>query len=143
MNGRRAFFDTNVLLYMYGGEADKQAAAVHLFTEHVRDGRLLISTQVVQEFYAAGSRKLRMPAGVLRAATAALLELPLVILSASHITAAIQNEDIHKLSFWDALIIAAAESGGAAVLYSEDLNHGQQYGSVLAQNPFRRVPNAR
>jgi predicted nucleic acid-binding protein len=141
MSGRRAFFDTNVLLYMYGGDPGKQAAAVHLFAEHARDGGVLISTQVVQEFYAAGSRKLRIPAGVLRAATAALLELPLVVLNASHIAAAIQNEDVYKLSFWDALIIAAAESSGATVLYSEDLSHGQHYGSVVAQNPFRTVPD--
>jgi predicted nucleic acid-binding protein len=48
-----------------------------------------------------------------------------------------QNEERHKVSFWDALILAAAESGGAEVLYTEDLNDGQQYGAVQARNPFR------
>jgi predicted nucleic acid-binding protein len=39
--------------------------------------------------------------------------------------------------FWDGLILAAAESGGAAVLFTEDLNDGQQYGAVAVRNPFR------
>jgi predicted nucleic acid-binding protein len=50
---------------------------------------------------------------------------------------AIQNEERYQISFWDALILAAADSGGAEVLYTEDLNDGQQYGSVLVRNPFR------
>ena len=98
---------------------------------------MLLSTQVVQEFYAAGSRKLGIPRRELRDATAALLDCPLLIVGPSHITSAIQNEEQHKISFWDALILAAAESGGADVLYTEDLNDGQQYGTVLVRNPFR------
>ena len=41
-----------------------------------------------------------------------------------------------KCRFGTAFILAAAESGGADVLFTEDLNHGQRYGRVLAQNPF-------
>jgi predicted nucleic acid-binding protein len=70
------------------------------------------------------------------------LDLPLVILGPSHITSAIQNEEQYRISFWDGLILAAAESGGAEVLYTEDLNHGQQYGTVFARNPFRDVQDA-
>jgi predicted nucleic acid-binding protein len=71
------------------------------------------------------------------AAAAALLDCPLVVIGASHILSAIQNEERHQVSFWDAVILAAAESGGAEVLYTEDLNDGQQYGAVQARNPFR------
>jgi predicted nucleic acid-binding protein len=49
----------------------------------------------------------------------------------------LEFEERYQISFWDALILAAAESGGAGVVYTEDLNHGQRYGSVLVQNPFR------
>ncbi len=42
----------------------------------------------------------------------------------------------HEISYWDGAIIAAAESLGASILYTEDLNHGQHYGSVRAVNPF-------
>lgn len=137
MNGAKAFFDTNVLLYMYGGDAGKRMRAKELFREYTRAGRMLVSTQVVQEFYVAGSRKLGMPRSVLRDAAAALLDCPLVVVGPSHILSAMQNEKRHKVSFWDALILAAAESGGAEVLYTEDLNDGQQYGAVRARNPFR------
>jgi predicted nucleic acid-binding protein len=137
MNSAKAFFDTNVLLYLYGGDAGKQARAKELFRQYARTGRMLVSTQVVQEFYAAGSRKLGMPRRELRDATAALLDSPLIIVGSSHITSAIQNEERYNLSFWDALILAAAESGGAEVLYTEGLHDGQQYGTVLALNPFR------
>jgi predicted nucleic acid-binding protein len=46
-------------------------------------------------------------------------------------------EDQYKISFWDALIVQAAETGGADVLYSEDLSHGQQYGNVRVVNPLK------
>ena len=137
MNGVKAFFDTNVLLYMYGGDAGKRARAQELFRQYALHGHMLLSTQVVQEFYAAGSRKLDMPRRELREATAALLDFPLIVVGASQITAAIQMEERYKISFWDSLILTAAESGGAGLLFTEDLNHGRQYGTVLARNPFR------
>jgi predicted nucleic acid-binding protein len=138
MNGTKAFFDTNVLLYMYGGtDSNKQAQARALFQRYAGSSRMLLSTQVVQEFYAAGSGKLGMPRGELRDATAALLDSPLVIVGPPHIISAMHMEEQYKISFWDALLLAAAQSGGAAVLYTEDLNDGQQYGTVTARNPFR------
>lgn len=137
MSAGKAFFDTNVLLYLYGGDAAKRARARELCRECADRGNLLISTQVVQEFYAAGSRKLGMPKPELREATAALLDFPLVVTGPAHILAAIELEDRHQVSFWDALILAAAQSAGAEVLYTEDLNHGQRYDTVLVQNPFR------
>jgi predicted nucleic acid-binding protein len=133
----RAFLDTNVLLYLYGGDAAKRARAQELVREYSRDGRILVSTQVVQEFYAAGSRKLGMPRRELREAAAALLDLPLVTIGPSHILAAIETEGRYQISFWDALILTAAESGGATVVFTEDLNDGQHYGAVQVRNPFR------
>lgn len=138
MNGVRAFFDTNVLLYIHSsGAPDKQSRATDLFDSFSSSGHLLLSTQVVQEFYVAGSRKLRMPHRKLQEATEALLDLPLIVVGASHIASAIRLEARYGISFWDALILAAAESGGAEVLYTEDLNDGQQYGTVTVRNPFR------
>ena len=137
MNGGKAFFDTNVLLYLYGGDPEKRKRARDLFGQYALDGRILLSTQVVQEFYEAGARKLGMRRRELREATAALVDLPLVIVGPSHIGSALQNEDQYRLSFWHALILAAAQSAGAEILYTEDLNDGQQYGTVLARNPFR------
>ena len=137
MNGDSAFFDTNVLLYMYGGDPAKGVRAREVFKRYATSRRAILSTQVVQEFYASGSRKLGMPKGTARAAALELLRLPLVVVAPDHIAAAFEAEERYRISFWDALILAAAESSGADVLFSEDFSHGQRYGALLAKNPFR------
>ena len=53
---------------------------------------------------------------------------------------ALEIELRHKISFWDAMIIQAAESSGAAVIYSEDLAAGQTYGSVTVVKPLLKQP---
>jgi len=138
MNAARSFFDTNILLYIYSDAApDKQQRARQLYREHALSGAILISTQVIQEFYAAATRKLAMARPTVRELTEALFELPLVIVNPTHIRSAMDHELRYQISFWDGLILAAAEAGGAEVLYTEDLNDGQQYGGVLVRNPFR------
>jgi predicted nucleic acid-binding protein len=109
---------------------------------YTRAGRLLLSTQVVQESYVAGSRQLGMPGQELQEAAAALLDLPLVVVGPAQILSAMSKETQHKISFWDALILAAAESGGTEIVYTEDLNDGQQYGAVTVRNPFAGSDNS-
>jgi predicted nucleic acid-binding protein len=133
----KAFFDTNIFVYMQSA-ADplKQVRARELVEHYGSADRIAVSTQVVQEFYAVGLRKLALPREQVKQTVKALLRYPLVVIGPSHIMKAIENEEQYQISFWDALILAAAESGGADILFSEDLNHGQQYGRVLVQNPF-------
>jgi predicted nucleic acid-binding protein len=134
----KVFIDTNVLLYMHSSEdLAKQARAQELFEYYGNLCSIVLSTQVVQEFVAAGQRKLRLPKEQLKRLVAGFLALPLVLLGPSHILRAIEHEERYQISFWDALILAAAESGGAETLFTEDLNHNQQYGSVLVRNPFK------
>lgn len=136
MSGGKAFFDTNVLLYMYStADTTKQTIAQDLY-ERYGERNVVLSTQVVQEFYAAGSRKLGFSPQYLREAIEKFLILPLVLLGPAQIIKAIENEQQYQISFWDGLILAAAEAGGADILFTEDLNHGQRYGRVLVQNPF-------
>ena len=52
------------------------------------------------------------------------------------VLAGIDNARRYQISYWDGAIIAAAERLGARIVYSEDLNHGQTYGSVRVENPF-------
>ena len=138
MNAGKAFFDTNVLLYMHStADLRKQALAQQVFEECLDSGRLILSTQVIQEFHAAGLRKVGIPLDTLRVLTEALLDLPLVVVEPSHIRKALWGEERYQISFWDALILAAADSAGAEVLYTEDLNDGQDYGAVRVKNPFR------
>lgn len=97
----------------------------------------MTSTQVVQEFYAAATRKLGMARDVAGRIVRGLLNLPVVIVDADSILTALTMEERYRISFWDALIVVAAEAGGAQVLYVEDLNNGPQYGQVVVRNPFR------
>ena len=133
----KAFFDSNVLVYATTGSADtvKQTRALKLFNQYTISGQAVFSTQVVQEFYAV-SKRLRADRQKLLEAVDLLLNLPLVINGPAQILSALALEDRYQISFWDALILAAAESAGAEVLFTEDLNDGQQYGSVLVRNPF-------
>ena len=135
----RTFFDSNVFLYMQSS-ADpwKQARARELVQQYSAEGRIVLSTQVVQEFYAVGLRKLALPREQVKQTVVTLLAYPLVLLGPAHILKAIEHEERYQISFWDALILSAAEGGGAEVLFTEDLNDGQQYGEVLVRNPFRR-----
>ena len=136
----KSFFDTNILLYLYSdADPDRQKRARELFREHAVVGAVMVSTQVIQEFYVAATRKLAFPQPTVRTLTEALFELPLVIITPAHIHSAMDNELRYQISFWDGLILAAAEAGGADVLYTEDLNDGQQYGRIVARNPFHPI----
>jgi len=138
MSAGKAFFDTNILLYAYSSaDPGKQARALELYREYAQQGRMLLSTQVVQEFFVAALRKLSLPQQHVREIALTLLDSPLITVGPTHIRTAMDNVEYYRISFWDALILAAAEAGGASVLYTEDLNDGQQYGTVLARNPFR------
>lgn len=133
----KAFFDSNIFLYMQtAAEPLKQARARELVEHYGSANRIVVSTQVVQEFFSVGLRKLALPREQAKETVRILLSYPLVLLGPPHILHAIEIEERYQISFWDALILAAAESGGAEVLFTEDLNDGQRYGPVLVRNPF-------
>ena len=138
MSEGRAFFDTNILLYMEGVQDEaKKSRAQQVFRERIEDGEVVISTQVVQEFYVRARKVLRSPQQELEERVESLLELPMVRIGPPHIRDAMRIEQQFQISFWDALIVAAAQAAEADVLFTEDLNHGQRYGSVQVRNPFR------
>ncbi len=134
-----AFLDTNVLIYAVSSaasESAKKEKALELI-EHADFG---LSAQVLQEFYVNVTRKISSP--LTPDAALALIEqfrrFPVVWTDYPLIVAGIETSVRFEISFWDGAIIAAAESLGAAIIYTEDLNHGQHYGSVRAINPFLR-----
>ena len=135
----KAFFDTNVLVYMFDADApDKQKKARSLFKTHTEAGDILLSTQVLQEFYVTVTRKLARPLSAEHAAgtMAALAELPGVSIDNQLVLAAVRRSQASKLSFWDGLIVESALHGGSDVLYSEDMQHGQKLGNLRIENPF-------
>ncbi len=136
----RSFFDTNVLVYMFDNDAPaKKVRAQKLLHKETEAGRTLLSTQVLQEFYVAATRKLKLPlqAEVAEEVVHNLAVLPLVEIGKSHVLGAISRSRRWQVSFWDALILEAAINGGASVLYSEDLQHGQVVEGLTIENPFQ------
>ncbi len=132
-----AFFDTNVLVYADDAAfPEKQRTAASLIAERYRDGTAVISTQVMQEYYNAATKKLHLEPefAVRRLRFFARMQVvnatPQLILEAT---------DIHRLnriSFWDAMIVQSAKVSGCTTLYSEDLNAGQSISGVQIINPF-------
>ncbi len=130
--------DTNVLVYAAAGrgtEETKRSRAVELI-EHEDFG---LSAQVVQEFYVTVVRKIEIPLSAEQALE--WIELfdafPCVAVDRALIKIAIEISERYQISYWDGAIIAATEALGATTLFSEDLNHGQNYGSVQVINPFQ------
>jgi predicted nucleic acid-binding protein len=133
------FFDTNILVYLFdAGSLRKQRRARELLEAHTRAGETLLSTQVLQEFYVAVTRKLASPLdlGVAQEAVRELAVLPVVRVDIPLILSAIPLSQQRQISFWDALIVRAALEGGASILYSEDLQHGQSFETLTVQNPL-------
>jgi predicted nucleic acid-binding protein len=135
----KSFFDTNILVYLFDADSpDKRRKARALFRNHAEAGDILVSTQVLQEFYVAVTRKLArtLDAGAAAEAVSNFAELPLVQIDSRLIIAAIHRSRKDQLSFWDALIVQAAIEGNAGTLYSEDMQHGQVLDSLRVVNPF-------
>ena len=133
------FFDTNILVYLFDHDVpDKRDRAKMLFQQEVEAGRFVASTQVLQEFYVAATRKLAVPLPVADAeeAVRALADLSIVPVDSSLILSAIDRSRSMQVSFWDALIIEAALSVGATSLLTEDLQHGRQIEGLRITNPF-------
>jgi predicted nucleic acid-binding protein len=135
----RVFFDTNILVYFHDTrEPDKQRVAEQLLRTHLADRRLVLSTQVLQEFFVTVTQKLRaVPAAQAKALISDYSKTHVVTVNPGHILDAIDLQERYQLSFWDGLILAAAKSAGAAVLCSEDFAHGEAYDGVRVENPFR------
>jgi predicted nucleic acid-binding protein len=135
----KAFVDTNVLVYAYDrGAGPKHEQALSLVEELWKEGNGVLSTQVLQEFYVNVRRKAKKPVsiGQARALITDYLSWDPILNDGATMLEAIDMEQRYQLSFWDALIVVAAQKGGASVLFSEDFNHGQKFGSVVVQNPF-------
>ena len=135
----KAFVDTNVLVYAYDRAAGaKRDLARGLLEALWNEGRGVLSTQVLQEFYVNIRRKTRPPVSqeVARALVADYLVWDPIVNDGAAVLEAIDVGHRYQLSLRDALIVVAARKGDASVLYSEDLNHGQTFGSVQVLNPF-------
>ena len=134
----RSFLDTNVLLYSDDRDAPgKRRRALDLLAEHRLARSGVVSLQILQEYFAAATRKLGVEAAIARRKVELFANYHLVVLDVDDVLAAIDLYRLHQLAFWDALVVRAARQGGCSVLYTEDLQDGRSIDGVTIVNPFR------
>ncbi len=141
MSGNRRFVDTNILLYAHDDSAGTKQDQARALLEQLwesRDGCL--SVQVLQEFFVNATRKIAKPLSVETAKEiiADFSHWHMHVPAADDVLGAIGIHQCVGISFWDSMIVRSAAEMGCSVLYSEDLNSGQDYYSgVRAENPFQ------
>ncbi|MGB0744861.1 MAG: PIN domain-containing protein [Opitutales bacterium] len=134
----KRFIDTNILLYAYDLDAGrKRDIAQEILADAWRNnGSAAISVQVLQEFHVNFTRK-GGAADALHQIIEDLSLWPVVDNTLELFGHGLAIKEQFGLSLWDSMIVAAANQSGAAELITEDLNHGQDYGSVRAIDPFK------
>ncbi len=135
----RIFLDTNVLVYAFDdSDPAKKNRSLEILEQVGKQLQAVVSTQVLQEFYVAVLRKLKQPLSEDEAEGAVqhFAKLPVVLIDKAMILSAVRTSRIHQLSLWDALIVQSATESGCRRLLTEDLQHGQRFGSLQIENPF-------
>jgi predicted nucleic acid-binding protein len=142
MTDDKSFVDTNVLVYAHDRGAGRKHEIAKALVENLwRQRKGVISIQVLQEFYVNVRRKALNPVRPKEAKQllADYMSWEVVINDGESLLQAVETETRYKISFWDALIVQAANAAGATVLYSEDLSHDQRYGATRVNNPFIKL----
>lgn len=133
------FVDTNVLVYAHDvSETDKRTKARALVLKGLSEDRIVLSAQVLSEFFVTITQKVKHPLPVAKAREELeiLRAATLIDIDADLVLEAVDLKIKHKNSYWDSLIIAAALKGSCRRLYSEDLQSGQRLGPLEIVNPF-------
>ena len=139
MSGK-TFVDTNVLIYAHDIDAqEKREIATRILRGLWSRRTGVLSAQVLQEFYVNVTRKIASPLPKPVARTVVETYMAWCVdTTPAEISAAFRIEDEAGITFWDALIIAAARKAGAAQILTEDLNASQIISDVQIENPFSR-----
>ena len=136
----RYFVDTNILMYPHDTAAGEKHERAKALVEDLWESRSgVVSTQVLQELAVNLRRKAKKPldAKATREIVSDYLAWQVVVNGGDSILEALDLEARYQISFWDAMVVQAAQASSAEVLYSEDLSDGQTYGSVRVINPLR------
>jgi predicted nucleic acid-binding protein len=133
----KIFIDTNILVYsMDNNDKIKRKKCRDLLKKAHHDQQGVISTQVLQEFYIATTKKLGADPLIVKDILRSLDRFETVTITPEIIQEAIDCSIISKISFWDALIVSAAQSSKCEKIWTEDLNHGQVIRGVQIENPL-------
>lgn len=133
----KIFIDTNILVYTLDQKnIEKRDMARKIVKKVVESHQPVISTQVIEEFYIVASNKLKADPIAVKNIIHNFHNMEIVNNDLDLIEQAIDISVISQLSFWDSLIIAAAEKANCEYVLSEDLNSGQNYRGIKLLNPF-------
>ena len=135
---KRVFFDSNIIVYAQDAtEPWKREKAQTLICDAFADDTAVISGQVLGETFVTLVKKLGLDVEKAADEIRMLSQMKVVEISSSLVLRALQIKIECQLSYWDSLIIAAAEAASCEIVWSEDLSDGQVYGSVTVRNPFK------
>lgn len=135
----KSFVDTNVLVYAEDRDSGaRHAIARDLLVELWNTRQGVVSVQVLQEFYVTITRKPKKPLSPARALEIVREYLTWAVVENTPdlLVSAISLHQKAQLSFWDAAVVQAALDAGCSRLYTEDLDAGQRFGSLVIDNPF-------
>jgi predicted nucleic acid-binding protein len=141
MSGK-VFIDTNILIYAHDLDAAEKHTISATILKHLWETETgIISAQVLQEFYVNVTRKIPnpLPKTKAREIIQSYLMWHVELNDIKTIFAASEFEERYNLSFWDALIVAAACNAKVEKILTEDLNHGQRIEGVFIENPSSSV----
>lgn len=134
---RKSFIDTNILVYSVDrADERKQGIALEIIEHQAKTKSGVISTQVLQEFYSAATRKLGIAPFEARQHLTDFRVFDIVQVTPEIIEAGVDCSILDQISFWDGLIIASAVVAHCTELISEDLANGQSIHGVVVCNPF-------
>ena len=133
----KVFGDTNILVYsMDVHELARMKKSRAMLKRLKKEMYGVISTQVLQEFYVTATKKLLADPIIVKDIIRSFENFEVVTITPAIIEDAIDCSILNRISFWDALIVSAAEWAKCAVLWTEDLNPGQVIRGVKIENPF-------
>ena len=133
----KIFFDTNILVYSVDKfNKQKQKKARLLLKEAANENAVVISTQVLQEFYVTAVKKLNANPLVVKEIINSFEKFDIIAVTVEMIKDAVDIRLLNKISFWDAIIVVSAEAAKCSALLTEDLNSGQIIKGVKVVNPF-------
>lgn len=132
------FLDSNILIYAFDTQEPVKRARSRALIESLPAESIVLSSQVVNEFYFTVTRKLRrpLPAPEAEEAVRGLSGFRILPLDHRLSLAAMEIVRQHQLSIWDALIVQSAIEGKCRTLFSEDFQNGRKYGALKVMDPF-------
>jgi len=134
------FLDSNILIYAFDTQEPVKRARSRELIESLPAESIVLSTQVINEFYFTVTRKLRrpLPGPEAEQAVRGLSGLRVLPLDYRLTLAAFEIVRKDRLSIWDALIVQGAIEGKCRTLFSEDFQDGRKYGGLKVVNPLAR-----